>query len=85
MIPIKDLKAIIQNNEDCRDFSAVCQKRVGLLEAHREQANKVIDDQELRNVKLQDEVRSNKRKNKVLYPILGAALGFFTGLMYVNK
>lgn len=76
---------MVQSNEMCRDFSMVCQKRVGLLEAYKSEADKLIEDQTRRNVKDKDELDRVNRRNNYLYPGLALLLGIFGGAVIQSR
>lgn len=84
MVPRGDLQDLVQNNKMCRDFSKVCQGRVGLLEAYKAEADKLIDEQSMRNVKDKDELDRVNRRNNYLYPGLALLLGIVGGSL-INK
>ena len=85
MVPRSDLKELVQSNEMCRDFSLVCQKRVGLLEAYKSEADKLIDEQSRRNVKDKEELDRVNRRNNFLYPGLALLLGIVGGAVIQSR
>ncbi len=71
--------------KECDKFSEACQNRNKLFEDYKREADKLIDHQTQKNVSLQDELSASKRKNYILYPILGTALGIFLGGYLIKK
>ncbi len=82
MVPRKALGMVIQGYTDCKDFSALCLKRNGLLEEYKKQADAVIVEQEKRNLTYKDEIEKEKRKRNIYGPVLGVLGGIAAGFIY---
>ena len=85
VIPKEEVEAAKQWMQNCHDFSTACQRRNGLLEAYKVEADKLIDHQAQRNAQLDAEVSKHKRTNHYLYPLLGIAAGFLGGSLLLKK
>lgn len=70
---------------ECNAYAAQCADKVELYEKYRTTANSVIENQAARTVQLKDELASEKRKNNLLIPILGVAVGFLGGALLIKK
>lgn len=85
LVETQKYQSLLQFSQDCNDFSVACQRRNGLLEAYKAEADKLIEHQSMRNVQINDELSSIKRKNNILYPFLGIAAGFLGGYFLIHK
>lgn len=70
---------------ECNLYAAQCANKVELYEKYRTTANSVIENQAARTVQLKDELAAEKRKNNLLIPILGVAVGFLGGAFLIRK
>lgn len=85
VIQEKDLNELQSFALKCNDFSEACARRNGLLESYKKEADQLIAHQELRNTQTNAELSAEKRKNHILYPILGTVLGVFLGGYLIKK
>jgi hypothetical protein len=69
----------------CDKFATDCEARNKLFEEYKVEADRLIDNQSVKNVQLHDDLASEKRKNHILYPILGIAAGFLGGMFLIKK
>ena len=75
---------ILNFAKECNAYSENCAARNELLEAYKIEADKLIEHQSAKNVELQDDLVSHKRKNMVLYPLLGIAAGLLGGAFLIK-
>lgn len=79
---LEDLSAFAS---ECNVYAAQCADKVELYEKYRTTANSVIENQAARTVQLKDQLASEKRKNNVLIPLLGIAVGFLGGAYLIRR
>lgn len=82
LVPREDLKTVVQGYSDCKDFSALCLKRNGLLEEYKKEADEVIAAQERKNLEYKEQIDADSRKRNILGPIAGLLLGIAGGIIY---
>ena len=81
----KDLIDAANWMQQCKDFSVTCQRRAGLLEAYKAEADKLIEHQQQKIIQTEGDLSSEKRKNHFLVPLLGIAAGFLGGALLIHK
>lgn len=84
LVPQTEINKIIEVLDHCADFSTVCQRRVGLLEAYKEQADAIITSQENNNTNYREEIKRNENGKKYLYSGVALLLGIVTGKYIFN-
>ncbi len=78
------VQKLVESYQKCVAFANMCQERVMLLEAYKSDADAAITLANEQVVVAGQELDSERRKSKFLYPTVALVLGFVVGFFVVK-